>query len=400
MNHARQPNPTRHHLTRHGRRANRHRNRRGVILILVALLLIVFLAAAAFSVDVAYMQLTQTQLRAATDAAARAGGEIYARTNDIDAARDAAISTAGRNLVAGQPLQLGSGDIQFGTFSRASDGSVVFTVNEDSVSSVRVLGRRTTDSLSGRVQLFFGGALGVGHFEPVKTATVVYGGARDVCLVADRSHSMAFDMSGANWSYPDDGIHFSGECYPPHPTLSRWAAVREAIQTFLDTAEATAGGQQIGLASYSSRNIGCDGLWHEASSVDQQLTTDYSLIENPLNAISASPIPGGTNIYAGIIDGISILTNEAHADPSSAKTMILLTDGVATHGSDPMIAAQQAAAADIEIITVTFSNGADQTTMQAIANATGGKHYHAPTASALMSIFREIALSAPLSFAE
>ena len=58
-------------------RGKRHdpRRRRGAMLVLIGLLLLVFMGAVAFSVDVAYMQLTRTQLRIATDAAARAAGD-------------------------------------------------------------------------------------------------------------------------------------------------------------------------------------------------------------------------------------------------------------------------------------------------------------------------------------
>ncbi len=47
-------------------------------------MMIVFLATVAFSVDVAYMQLSKVQLRTATDAAARAAGESLSREQDLD----------------------------------------------------------------------------------------------------------------------------------------------------------------------------------------------------------------------------------------------------------------------------------------------------------------------------
>ncbi len=49
-------------------------NRRGAMLIFIAVLLLVFVGIIAFSVDVAYMHLSRTQLRTASDAAARAAG--------------------------------------------------------------------------------------------------------------------------------------------------------------------------------------------------------------------------------------------------------------------------------------------------------------------------------------
>ncbi len=75
--------------------------RRGAIVVLAALMMIVFLASVAFSVDVAYMQLTKIKLRSATDAAARAAGEGLSRAQDIGYARQAAKDIAAANLVAG-----------------------------------------------------------------------------------------------------------------------------------------------------------------------------------------------------------------------------------------------------------------------------------------------------------
>lgn len=70
--------------------------------------------------------------------------------------------------------------------------------------------------------------------------------------------------------------------------------------------------------------------------------------------------------------------------------MIVLTDGYHNRGTEPIHAANQAAAEDIEIYTITFGNHADIARMQAIANATGGEHYHAPNAAALKDVFLQV----------
>ena len=154
--------------------------------VMIAVLLLVFLAAVAFSVDVAYMQLTQTRLRTATDAAARAGGEALARLQDVPSARQAAKDLAAANLVAGEPLILDDGDIVFGSSDRDADGAWTFTPGGEPVNALRVYGRRTADSASGAVGLFFGRIFGVSTFEPTQTASVVRFD-RDICLVVDRS---------------------------------------------------------------------------------------------------------------------------------------------------------------------------------------------------------------------
>jgi hypothetical protein len=63
-------------------------------------------------------------------------------------------------------------------------------------------------------------------------------------------------------------------------------------------------------------------------------------------------------------------------------------------------AATAADGQDIIIHTVTFGDGANQTDMQAVADATGGRHYHAPDEETLEDIFREIALTLPVLLTE
>jgi hypothetical protein len=80
--------------------------------------------------------------------------------------------------------------------------------------------------------------------------------------------------------------------------------------------------------------------------------------------------------------------------------MVLFTDGHANTGRDPVVAAQDAAAADVVIHAVTFGDGANQSAMQNVAAATDGKAYHAPDAASLNQIFQEIALTMPVVFTE
>ena len=123
--------------------------RRGAMLYLICALLVVFVALTALSVDVAYMHLTRTQLRAATDAAARGGGEALSRLQSTAAARDAAKQMAAMNAVAGKPLQLEDDDVTFGFSDLNEDGSWSFTAGASPINSLRVLGRRTSSSPSG-----------------------------------------------------------------------------------------------------------------------------------------------------------------------------------------------------------------------------------------------------------
>ena len=74
--------------------------RRGAMVILVLVCLVIVFVGAAFAIDVAYMHSTRAELRTATDAASRAGAETLGRTQDMNAAIQAAIDTAARNTVA------------------------------------------------------------------------------------------------------------------------------------------------------------------------------------------------------------------------------------------------------------------------------------------------------------
>jgi Flp pilus assembly protein TadG/uncharacterized protein YegL len=328
--------------------------RRGAMLILIAAAMVVFMACVVFSVDVAYMHLARTQLRSATDAAARAAGEALSRTQDLNQARQAAKDVAAANLVAGKPLILGDEDIVFGNSRVASGSAWTFTAGGTPTNSARVYGRRTRDSASGSISTLFGRVFGVFDFQP-QQQSVVTRLDRDVCVVVDRSGS----MQGG-----------------------RWTALVQAVLAFDQEISGTPQIEQVGLVSYASD-----------SRVDQTMTTDVSQIDSELQNIWVN---GLTNIEAGLQTGTTMLTDPNQTRPYAAKTMILMTDGNVTAGGSPVPAAQAAAGQGIVIHTITFGADADRALMSQVAQATGGKHYHAPDAATLQAVFREIALTLPV----
>ena len=216
----------------HTIRRRTRRARQGAMLVLIAVTIVLLLIAVAFSIDVAYMQLTRTELRTSTDAAARAAIESLSRTQNVGNARQAARDAAFANEVAGAGLLLDDGDIVFGRSNRAgANGYFGFDAAGAPQNSVLVTGRRTDDSPSGPVGLLFAGVLGPRTFVPVQNARAIHLD-RDICLVIDRSGSMNQDVVGTGTSGGD-------WCNGPHPTLSRWAALREALQVFLQELNAT-----------------------------------------------------------------------------------------------------------------------------------------------------------------
>jgi Ca-activated chloride channel family protein len=383
----------------HARNRNRSflpgwiRTRRGAIVVLAALMMIVFLASVAFSVDVAYMQLTKMKLRSATDAAARAAGEALSRAQNIADARAAAKTIAEANRVAGDPLLLDDSDIVFGKSAQQDGGAWTFTPNAEPINAVRVFGRRTREAPSGSVPIFFGRVFNVFDFEPTQAATVVRLD-RDICLVVDRSSSMKLylDDTAATMSTSDSRF-----CQPPNMSLSRWGALSVAVQRFIDALATTPQTEFVSLVSYGSTYTACS-YTNNASDINCELSSNHAAVTSAMGTLSSKKFNGATNIAAGITKGIQALTS-ASARPYAAKTMVLMSDGAYTQGTQPSLIAPQAAAEDIIIHTITFGE-ANPTEMQAIADATGGNHYIAPDAATLQDIFEEIALTLPVVFTD
>jgi Mg-chelatase subunit ChlD len=114
-----------------------------------------------------------------------------------------------------------------------------------------------------------------------------------------------------------------------------------------------------------------------------------------MKKLSSRPVKGSTAISAGIDDAITVLTGKK-ARPFAVKTMIVMTDGIHNLGPEPVLSARVANTKGIVIYTITFSDDADIKRMEDVAAATGGKHFHAPTAADLTRIFKEIAATLPV----
>lgn len=364
--------------------------RTGAMLVLIAFTLPLMLIMVAFALDVAWMQLVRAELRTATDAASRAGAKsLSLQQNEVDA-RTAAKDAALRNKVAATPLVLSDLEIEFGSGIQANKYSrFVFTPGGAQLNAVRVTGNRTASSAGGPVALFLGHVLGVSHFQPsyIATSTQL---DRDICLVVDRSGSMMRELDSIN--VPGDA------CDPPHPTLSRWGGLTTAVQGFVSELMDTSQLEQCGLVSYSNKGFQCDRSF-TTSDIDASLSTNYQPIGDALARLSSYPVAGRTNISAGIDNGITVLTS-SRSRPFAFRTMVLMTDGRHNTGPEPIISARRAALEKIVIHTVTFSSEADFARMRAVADATGGQHYHAPTAAELERIFREIAATLPVLLTE
>jgi len=372
------------------RQLSRRNDRKAAMLVLIAVCLPLCVIMAAFAVDVAWMQLVRTELRTATDAAARAGAKELSLSQTTAAAVNRAKQVALRNRVAGDPMLLANADIEIGKGQQATATSrFKFTPGGTRPNAVRITGQRTQGSAAGPVNLLFAGVLGIRQFEPSETATSTQLD-RDICLVVDRSGSMMERLSGGGLP--------SGTCDPPHPTQSRWGALNIAVSAFLDELQNTVQSEHVALASYSSDTKEC-GNTYKISTIDSNLVKGYAAIRNEMARMSSKPVKGRTAISAGLDEGLKVLTGKK-TRPFAVKTMILMTDGIHNLGPEPILSARKAAAADIVIHTITFSDDADIRRMQDVAAATGGKHFHAPDAAELVRIFKEIASTLPVLLTE
>jgi len=337
--------------------------------------------------------LVRSELRTASDAASRAGAKTLSLQQTEAAARIAAKDAAQRNLVAGTPLVIVDADIEVGEGRQTSRNSrFQFTPGGARLNAVRVNGKRTDSSAGGPVGLFLGQVMGVTHFQPSNVATSTQLD-RDICLVVDRSGSMMRGVVGRRVP--------SGICNPPDLAVSRWGGLNTAVAGFLAELDATSQLEQCGLVSYSNAGRFCSNPTYTftTSDINAQLDINYLAIRDEMARLSSQPVRGRTNIFAGIENGILVLT-DSQARPFALRTMVVMTDGRHNEGPEPVLAARRAADENITIHTVTFSDEADFTRMRAVADAAGGEHFHAPDAAALERIFRQIAATLPVMLTE
>lgn len=316
----------------------------------VAVVVVVLFIAAAFAVDVASMHMVRSELRTATDAAARAGVEALGRTQSTNEAIDAALRIAEENIVAAEGLKLDRDQIVLGTSGQSPDGTFFFQPNQTPFNSVRVIGERTAGSPSGPVSLFFAPVLGFTDFQPVQSATATRID-RDIALVLDVSGSMSIN--------------------------NRFGALQNALNVFLAELDQTPQDERLSLTVYSTR---------ERKLVN--LTPDLGQIRNAF----ASETPNGfTAIGRGLDRGLDSIQNDPGARAFSLKSIIVMTDGNQNRGVPPDVIARKCKRAGVVVHTITFSQGANQALMKQVADIADGIHLHADNDQQLLDAFGEIA---------
>lgn len=328
------------------RRSNRH----GAMLVLIGVVFVVLFIAAAFAIDVARIHVTRSELRTATDAAAKAAVEALGREQSIAAAREAALNIAQRNIVAGNGLDLDPSNIVFGGAVAQEDGSFSFNPDAPFINSARVIGARTADSPDGSVGLFFAPVFGVDNFEPTQVATATRTD-RDIALVLDVSGSM---NSGG-----------------------RFEALQNGLDVFLQELDATRQDEMVSLSVYSTESRKLVDLTN-----DLQQVRDAFADESP---------EGFTAIGRGLSTGLDSIINDPSARPFALKSIVVMTDGRQNRGIPPTVIARRAADRNVTVHTITFSEGANQELMEEVAEIASGTHLHAENNQQLVDAFRDIA---------
>lgn len=393
------------------------KNRKGSSLALIAIMLSSFAIMAAITIDFAYMGLVQTELRIATDAAAKAGAEALSRTENIGSARQAAVDHAAANKVGGQSFQLSTSDVTIRKLVKDQSGDWNFVASVDKPNAVQVNAKTGGDAVHSAVSLFFGSVLGTSSFTPSYSATA---GQQDVavCLSIDRSGSMLFDMSGTDFVYPPNnprlssftswGALWRNHLSPPNPVGSRWAVLAEAVDVFLEESGKFTPAPRVGLVTWASdydMPISPHTKYRKSKKekkVPRHLEYDWATNQAQVKAVVSSlrtiPMMGATNLSAGLDDAVKSLL-DPDVGSFSSKVIILMTDGQWNDGRNPIDAAKDARDAGIVVHTVSMLTGYHPD-MAAIAEMTGGKYYRTSNAQELSDAFRELARSLPIVLVE
>ena len=415
---------------------NNHKsNRRGAVMALLAVVLPVIVLLGMVAINLASMQLARTELKIATDAAARAGGRAWSEHQDQDIARDFAQQAALLNNVNGNGLSLdassNSSEIVFGSSLRIeSEGRFVFSPLGNNDDAISATGIRVNASLDD--QLLF--AIGNTETFQLLATSVATQIDRDIALVVDRSGSMAYyqdedelyetitalyeDRSNgiSNSEYIDAVTDYqpirslarlslsdrqysqkvidllSGDLKQYAITLntkyrtgiggpdhSRWALLEEASEAFFNTLENSDQTELVSVSSFAS-----------SGRQDVPLTSD---VNEAIKSIESMRPDGSTAIGVGMLEGIQTLVGD-RARPDAVPTIIVFSDGENKRGRNPESAARQIKEDHPRVIinTVTFAAG-NQREMQAVAEIGDGRHYHAESGDQLIEIFETIAAS-------
>ena len=171
---------------------------------------------------------------------------------------------------------------------------------------------------------------------------------------------------------------------------NRLTAAKHAAQSFVNALPPNA---QVGLVTFSSTAI-----------LNTPLTRDHNLVRRALVGLTAN---GGTAIGDGLwlaLDQLPQVPADEQGERGPAL-VVLLSDGQQTNGRwTPAQAARRARQAGVAVHTVGIGQrgamprvnggrvpvGLDETTLQDIAEVTGGQYFYAAETSQLEQVYRDL----------
>ena len=361
-----------------------NRSKRGSVTVFMLILLPALFLLAAMVINIAHVQLVQTELHISTDLSARAAGYKYNLTQSETEAIAAANLVGDQNHVNGKKLEFTSADIEFGQSVRSGIYSRYdFQPSTTNQNAIRLTGRKTSASPNGQVNVFLPSLLGR-QFVELEVSSISTQVEIDIALVLDRSGSMAYaDDEVAVYPPLPKNAPADWEFSDPAPPGARWHDVVDAVNVFIGELNKSPQNEQVSLVTYA-----------DFATTDLTLSTSYSSIATALGVHTNSLNGGGTNIESGLVLGKNSLVTGG-AREFANKVVIVMTDGRKNLGGSPVYVAQDMADDGIMVFTVTFSNEADQSLMKSVASAGKGDHFHATTGDDLKDVFREIGRRLP-----
>lgn len=215
----------------------------------------------------------------------------------------------------------------------------------------------------------------------------------------------------SDWEQYDIGIIGQRAKAPRH---SRWIFLAQGVEAFLDvlggsTDGVTGGTDQkelVSLVTFASNAEVQVALTDD--DIQNGGTAFYQNIRDRINDIVPT---GSTAIGQGLETGLPPIVDPewaqnnnlsgAAARPFAEKTIVVMTDGINNQQPEPEDAVNGIVVDNaVTIHTVTFSPGADQRSMERVAEAGGGTAYHTDDGEALIRIFEEIANNLPTILTE
>jgi Flp pilus assembly protein TadG len=270
---------------------------------------VVLLGLATFAVDLGYIVSVKSELHASVDAAclAAASGLPVSPAE----ARNRAKAIGASNTVNGQPLTLQDTDIELGSWNAsANEFTKLNAADENKATAIRITGRLSA-ARGNQINLVFGPILGFRNKELTVSSIVGFAQAADLVIVQDITSSFAAELSDAKQGDQAllDALHMDGQ-----------------------------GRSSLGIVVFTG--------WGQTISPLLKINTNYGALSSDISSVNhcgsaGMPICSGTDISAGLEQGIAVFNDPSYPSTSpTGKVIVLVSDGEPTQnsqGSNPAL---------------------------------------------------------------